>query len=610
VLWSAPPSGTLTGRYLSFGLGGDGSVIGAADTSYTPAAVSLQRFDAASGAALGTIALAPEASGVLEMDETADTQQLTEVAFVPRQTTVQLQLRAVARADGHTLWERSDDSLNAIVPPESAALTHTADAVAVTVGNIQSASLFNSVWAGAFDAATGARRWQRYFYNDGAFTQGNTYPTHAQPPVADSAGNVFVSYGMGKDCSGYVCSHLVVAKLNASDGSIAWQRDDAAGDPSAPHRIFALGDDVLVNGPFAAPYAAANLLRLSGADGSVLWSSSDAQYDYVGTVNAAVDNTLLTRDDGGWSKLDPQSGTTVWHNAYTSTCGIGWIKVLPNGDQIGAGYVGAWNGSEQPCVSRLPSTASAVSQSWTLDAPDSAMRSFVSSAFLDDAGKYWLLVRRIRIGGHLILDSLAEFDPDSGTSLGEQSLGWSDWRDASAPLTMAYPLEAPHADRLLALTWNQAPPAAATNGAALYDTTVLAQGDIAIAAQFDRSVAAAGQLANFHVVATYQGDVAVSGVQIEIDSPWGTHAVGLACATVKATNCSYDQNDSVVHAVVDMQPGASVDISGAFPALASPTGVQLSAVVSGPIGLRETTMSNNLAHAPIASDQVFADGFE
>jgi outer membrane protein assembly factor BamB len=598
VLWSVPTS-TLDdagnpATFFAYGKMSDGSILGVAHADfYSPALPVLQRYDAATGAALDRLSIPATPQGVLTWDSVADALRVVSAGAHATPNGLEVRVRAVSRSDGHTLWETSDGSLRAIVPVYTGYAAQNGGTVAVLAVN------GNDAWLAAYDAATGAKRWDRNYYNS------NQYSFVSGRPIVDDVGDVVVSVGDMVTCPGpfgpVYCSRDVVIKLDGISGSELWRRDEG----SATLSLFALGSDVLVSGSFVAPYQSATLLKVSGSDGSVAWSSTQA--DYVQDAHPAPDGNLLVTGFGTWSKIDTSTGALLWSNS-TGSCGLGEFRVLPNGDLIAGaalGYLGSGPLHADVCL--LPGSAGAIAQNWTLDA-DPTLRSVALDSALDTHGQLWMRVARS--SGAMGMTSLAHFDPASGTLVGEQALYAYNNFDPLTPTLGPILLDAPDSDRLLALTYANAPPAARTTGVALYDTTVAAHGDIVLHASTDHNAVAPGDAITFHVTLAYQGDSAVSGARIVVALPWYTHATGIACAALSASNCATDTSDSVLRATVDLMPGAQVDVSGKFFAVDNYKAGTLRALAQGPVGLREPTLANNFAFSTVVLDHVFANGFE
>src|SRR6185312_11607024 len=145
---------------------------------------------------------------------------------------------------------------------------------------------------------------------------------------------------------------------------------------------------------------------------------------------------------------------------------------------------------------------------------------------------------------------------------------------------------------------------------AMEDLTASAHGDLSLSVHTDNSFAAPGQLLGFHATVSYAGDVPITGVEVIVGSPWKTRAQGITCAAFSASNCSTREKGASLYVSFDIAPGGQVDIAGKFPALDARYGGTLIALAVGPTALVEQDMVNNFGRAAIASETIFASGFE
>ena len=606
VRWSIPAA-TVDGagnsaNYFAFGVTGDGSILGVAAALSSPAPVVLQRFDPQTGTALERFSLPQSPQGVNVSKTVADTQRVVSVTNLSSPNGAQVRVRAVAVDDGRNLWETTDES-PAGEAASSAWLVLAGDAVVVgTVTN-------SRVWIAAYDAATGVKRWDQFFI--GPYLP--QAPAYMASLLADAAGNPIVSITLGADCppgqTSPPCSQLTIGKLDRTDGHVLWRRDDLLPYYSYPRDLFLSGDHLLVNHPFAAPDQSTVLMDVSSTDGSVLWRSADSRYAGVEQAVTAADGNLLLSNVGNWGEVDPQSGATVWNNSNTTDCVYYGSVALPNGDIAASGYSGMYGLNKKPCVVVLPHRPGATAATWTLDPPDSISHGQAYFVQADAAGQLWVPIARYFSPVRVV--TLAQFDPTRGALVGEQALWAESYDDPLRPWLDTMVIQAPSTDhRLIAPTLSNAPPGAATMGVAMEDVEASAHGDLSLAVHTDRGFAAPGQLLGFHATVSYDGDAPITGVGVIVVSPWKTRAQGITCAAFSADNCTTREKGADLYVSFDIAPGGQVDISGKFPALDARYGETLVALAVGPTALVESDMANNFSDAQVASETIFANGFE
>ena len=577
---------------------------------------------------LATVPIAAGSRSV-ETDNTllADAATLVDIAMDSGTTgQASVHLRTVDRDNGSTLWQAD------LAPPGFAAplywpiegLAAAGGTLAVTLGTGEADQTYpnQGIWVYALEPATGAVRWSKYLYLIG---DPNNYQlgTLATDPLVDAQGNVIVSYKTVMDeyhsfpsPSEHVQSSVV--KLSAADGSIVWQHDEVFPSFLGPGYqiynappIYLLGTDVLVTGDFATPNDSDTVIKLSGADGSVLWRStvfSDAQVVYVGDIRISDDGNPIVYGSG-WAKLNAQTGATLWTNTSTLTChnqcvNGGGSVMLPNGDMLSGG-----ENYSRPEFVLLPGHANATPTSWVFDLQDTHLRQgWIYTVNRDSSGGIWArLQRNYRYYNQRII-YLVHFDPASGTLLTQQAL-YSNDNDPLLTWVSPLPLAAPEDDRLLATVYSNAPPAPTTSGTALIDTTIRANGDLSLAFSADRNWAKPGDAVAFHLTVDYSGDAPISGARLIADFPWLGKASRVVCSTHSASNCVLDQRAGTLLASFDMQPGGRIDVTGSIVAVGGGSTAPLSGLVVGPTALNELNPTNNSSWVTVESS-IFRDGFE
>ena len=472
------------------------------------------------------------------------------------------------------------------------------------------------VWIGAYELATGNARWTALLEQiDSTRIQD---ATDAYDPQADADGNVILAYSAYYTLEQappfspqfqYVKS---VVKLSAADGSVLWRHDESqdvngVGTPYAP-AAFVVGNDVYLAGPFAAPYDQNSVIKLSGADGSVQWASSIFANAYVVEVHAGPPGSVIVRGPGR-AALDAQTGAVLWSAADSLTCtgqctSGGGEVVLPSGDA----YFATQNASRAEII-LSPADANASAQEFRFDASDTKLRTSYAYTLNRAAdGTLWTAIFRKYIGAQRAL-YLAQFDPVTHTLLRQQALDLA----GNSPLfdhASAVPLAAPQNEWLPVETFGVHPPQQpATLGAASIDTHVTSTGNLSVHLATDKSVAGIGAPVNFHLHVDYSGDNPIAGARLVADFPWTGHATSQTCTTQSASNCALDTRSDSVMARFDLQPGGSIDITGQLLTSDGTDGGRLSAVVIGPVGLNEQDPSDNAAQV-IVNQSLFANGFE
>ncbi len=605
IVWSVNMPGTDTfGNGLSLLAVGpvqSGNVLAVLKPLSPSAPPVLQPVSFASGQLLAQIAVPAAPQGISATSALDPSGDLVSAALAPTPVGAQLRVRRLAGSTGATLWETVDTHDRFFLDPQAYTGIGIGDntiAVAVSVNVL------------LFDSATGGIRWTRDTFQ---LDQGYTY---ASDPLRDDGGNVYVAYGASwNNCTYYglnsPCGRQFVVKLAAADGSTLWTFDNwnSGEDQVFPLAVARIGSDLLVGGPFNGSYAGATLLRLSGADGSVVWSSTVPSFsqNFVGQIYPTASGDV-TITGSGWAKIDGATGKVLWANPPASdncrqTCYAYDSTLLPNDDVLAVG-----EGNFRPSVVLLPSASGAAARFMYLDPNDPNLRSIALQVQRDQMDGLWLKLLRLYHHGSASLTVLGKFDPVSGTLLSQQVIDAGDYSPIT-PSLRPFLLGAPENNRLPVQTSAMHAPAPTTNGAALLDTSVTANGDLVLQATADKPTISAGQVLTFHFIATYTGDAPIAGAHLLADLPWPGHATALSCAVQGASNCVLDARSDTVRATFDMQPGGRVDVSGQIVATSGTGTPMLQGVVYGPTGLNEPNTINNFGYR-FLNDIIFANGFQ
>ena len=572
----------------------------------------LQRVAFDSGQPAAQITVPSAAQGMLGASIQEDVDHVVGAAIDLSADTLGLRVRRLSAVDGSLLWERNEpvDPFFSSQPSFPGAVV-AGDAVAAAYvqnrgapGQTNNASL---VWVGLYDRTTGNQRWGVALPD--LYQESTTIPA----PAADADGNIVIAVGAfmsGCDTGQQLCPHQLIYKLSAIDGSVLWRTDNQPiGVIQALPQSFAVqGTDMLVSGPFTGDLAGSSLVRRSGADGSVLWTS-----EAVGPYGASI----YPVDDGnvevvgvGWAKLDAATGNTLWAFPTpdlhcSADCSAGNAVVLPGGDILSGGLDGP-----QAWLVRLRGDGSGIADTWHLGSGTEDVRSFISKIETDPQGRVWLRLRSGFAETANRIAFLGQFDIETGTLLSQQAFDTFE-SDPLSKALLADLIGPPSDNRLLLATQALRSPLPATTGNAAIDTTIRANGDLSIQMMLDRTHVVAGDRITFHLVVDYAGDAPITGANLFARLPWPSGLAGLSCSTQAASNCVVDGTSGNVRVSFDMLPGGEVDITGQLEVLGSDADLQPTpyGFVRGPTELNETSTLNNFATAPIAQS-LFFDGFE
>jgi len=607
-LWQAalPPANqdgsNLT--YINSGFLSDGSAMFGGYAYGTSGRPFLVRADGASGQLLGSPLILPSSQSPLSSSVRVDPNTIARAAATVTLDGADLRVRAVDADSGATRW-------NALEPLDFYAGLNQAIGVAGG-GSVIAVTMAGEGggWVGAFDKTYGFKQWHKQLYLN---FNGGYQGFAVADPLVDASGNVFVSYGAPILCpfplsmNYSICKQLTVLKVGP-DGTTVWQRDDVFGYFSGG-QIFAgsitlAGNDVVVNSDFTAPYGADSLLKLSGADGSVLWGSPIYRQNgnQVSGVFVEPDDGNLIVTGTGWSKLDSATGAVLWSNACEQFCFSYDALVLDDGSLLSAAQ-----DQQRMLLMYLPATAGATAVTWRPDQADTrATTSLAMTPFRDSSGNVWLRTVK-RYGKSDGVFYLSRFDMQSGTLASQQAMTIYG-KDPLTSYLSPFLLAAPEGGRLPVWFDANQTPAPFTWGDAMLDSSITATGNLGVQVFSDHPFAVPGDVITFHVVASYNGSAAITGARVLFDFSWPGHATSLVCAKQAASNCVIDARGGAMTATFDIQSGGHVDISGQLRVGAS-SNPQLHALIAGPIGLDELDTSDN-GMSLLIDQSIFKNGFE
>jgi hypothetical protein len=615
------PAQNAAGHGLQyFALGGlaDGAFTVVGLTGSIPNPPSIERVALADGSLVGSVVVPRAAQGPYATSIASGTDHVAGVQAAWTTELPQVRVRRLETEGGAMTWTQDqilDLGLDLFdTPPEfvSPDVAEAGDAIAAAATAYSAATYNNpgtgAVWLGLYDAANGTPRWQSVLHD---IDQGET---HGSTPVADAAGNVYVSEGIATPCApptNQWCGRRRIYKLSHADGSVAWHSDsgvvynDSSGRVDPPTLAIA-GTDVLAFGPLDG---SATLVARSVDSGALRWMSevmSPAVYD----VFPMADGILATGRDA-WAKVDAATGATLWSFAsYEPACNAFCYPyyggtLLPNGNLLVSG-----EGDYKPLVSELTTDGSGTYRTWRLGPNRADVRSTATQVLRDSAGQVWLRVQRGVLSGSGAIVVLAKFDPATGT-LASQQVVSGKGSDPLEPVLDGGWLGAPESDRLVISSTDVSPPLPTMSGNVAIDTAVTAHGDIAISLDVDHASTSTSQTIAFHARMTYSGDVPVAGAHLNVYLPWGSGVRNPLCLPTNATDCTLDTRGGHLRSIVDLSPGAVVDLTGAVLVVdanfdETPT---LGAIGWGPIGLNEPDTLNNVARQVVVQG-LFADGFD
>lgn len=527
----------------------------------------------------------------------------------------EIRLRRLDGVTGATLWETAqplDGFSTPAIPTIASGNGTIVVAVAENQGVYNDPNSHGFTWVGVFDDQTGNLRWQRSLQDQG---QESAY----QPDpavVLDAQGNIYLSYGANVSCATYqdpscTDSEQVLMKLAAADGSTLWRFDDVGIGGSlfqAPLNFILSGTDVVVSGPFSGTLASHDAVDLSGANGSLIWTSDAFGGNGQGDFFASLDGSLIGLGSNSWVRADAGTGSVIWANSRVPAppCSVDCViydqLIAPNGDIFRVGEA-----QFMPIIDYMPGVQNGIEKFWLLNSIYPMLRSIVDRVDADASGRIWIQLNRFIHHGAWGINFLAQLDPSTGSLLSQQAITGFEHFPFPERIDSAF-LTAPEDDRLPVYTFDVGPPESSTPGMALIDTTVTATGNLSIHVTTDHAVAHPGDTVGFHIVAAYSGSAPIVGAHVIADLSGLGIPYGLTCATQAATNCALDSSLDQVTASFDIQPGGQIEISGQVSVSQAPGNLMLPAIVYGPTGLSEQDTLDNFATLSM-TDEIFANGF-
>jgi len=635
VVWTAPiPESTPGKSYMwtsSSALGPLGTdkiaIAGRVVDGWDLGEAHIALFDAASGMALSVFPAPLVPRSVTAATTLDDAKRIVGVTFPLSNSAPLVRLR---RLDG--LAGSPDlDIAEAIGLLPGYLYFYASPQIAAGQGSIATAIPFHaqgSDFEGAsrialYDSATGVRRWAAMPHAH--LQQANSAPS---TPIFDSAGNVFVSVGSKIYCTPYPyttgCGDLSLYKLAAADGALLWRNSRMLSEvpyyesqPSPPLFTLINDDAVLAEDAKSAAEGLA-VTRLSGTDGAVVWNVSIPGVPYVAGVEAVSDGNLYVHGRGNsvggisyvLTKLDFATGAILWSTAYFPTECVPYCQELaslklPNDDVVVAGEV---RGTRMPWLLRFRGDGSGAS-SWAPIAGLPPYRARLLDLIYDPVhGLRAISTHYVRGTGHG-LHALFSVDPDHGILGDVQVLNGI----SADPLADVLYFDSPAVssnDSLIVTTDGNVNGSPYTRGAALFDTTVAAHGDLAVSVTAPARVFP-GEITPFRIVADFSGTSPVDDVKLLATMPWPQGILDHTCTTQAATNCTIDDTSGNLKVRFDAAPGAHVEVAGHMRAMQADesTPIAIAATVFGPTSLAEPDIGNNLARALIATS-LFVAGFE
>lgn len=580
-----------------------------------------QPVDFASGALLPELVSPFMDYGAIGMSA-ADGNDAFDVAQGATENVDPIRLRRTDVNTGAVTWENTDT----VLPTPFADLGYRQDfrgaMLAVSTDAVATATTWSRPGAVSFgsfelgqvsvhERATGAQRWNVIL---GDAAQGMT---DISSPAFDSAGNVFVTMRAYRACGlvGEYCGFLALYKLAADTGSIVWQLDSGDFSPvtppfpqtfTIPFEVF--NDDIIISDRF--PGASHALARLSGVDGSRVWSTNVFSGNSSGLYFYRQDsNHIIATAQPQSARVDLATGATLWTASFVEpacqqTCYQYAQLVLANGDLISVG-----EGNSKPSIFREHNDGSGTLESWTLEPNDPQLRSLVHSVGAAPSGSVKLVMSRIDRKTPGAISLLAGFDPVTGNLTSQQVITLRPMDATSTSLgkdLLAFPTE----DRMIFRARDLGETRAYSNGSGLLDTTITAHGDFTLGITADTNPAQIGQVVGFQIVVSYTGDLPVSGAVLNAGTVTRQGGLSnLSCSMQSASNCVLDDRSGNVHASFDIQPGGSIEIDGQMRIVDDLDDDYFGGVVAGPTNLSEPDTVNNFARVQIERS-LFTDSFD
>ena len=627
VTWSVSGGGV---RWFAFGELASGALQGLAqlhDPGPGASPAALHVIDSASGAVTQSMALPPIPQGFTVADTLAGADVISS-GVSQQEDFPRFHLRRVDGATGATTWEREEPidefgtGLHFVLPRASVVARD-----ARIVASMAISGEFNC------DAAGGWARITSYRVVDGgrewvaALRDTDQRCTRVSPPALDADGNVFLSVASLVPCEDGTlmgCQRRTLYKLAAADGSIAWRVDeefDAGGGGFVlmPSPLYVFGADVVVPGAFIGPPA--SMRRHAGADGSVLWSSTEfaASIGFNAPEIEVLDEHRLVLHEPAsipgnfrWAALDTDDGSTLWSSEAPAfpagctpspSCTLGFggeSRLLPDGNLLDP-----YQQDYAPWFARWHYDGSGQIDHW-LAAPGSPITSSAIAWLSPDTTHATLLRRHRGTGGSIQL--LAGIDASNDLLQAERALygyhlGLLEYHAFRRPLSL------PTVDRLLATTHRVLPSQPVAHGVTLLDTSITASGNLSIDASLETNRMGPGDSIGFEVNVGYEGDAPVEGAALQLRLPWAGGVRDATCETFGAASCALDLSAGQVNATIDTAAGGGATVRGVVDVLVAEEALAVTAMVTGPVGLAEADTLDNFDRIEIRQS-LFRNGFD
>lgn len=591
--------------WISFGGLANNKITGVARAYgvYKTSPPFIQPLDYSSGNLLARSAVLSAAQGVYGFYQVSGSH-LFSAAQIVNSTGPELRVRSLDATTGATQWETIDTiplENQSFAPRPNPELAVGSDVVAVvsTLTRYNSQGPDESAFQVAlYDRSTGNKLWSVPIY------ELSQTGTNSIGPEIDADGNVYYEVNVRVPCGSSACDRTRLYKFSRLDGSVLWT-DDQAGNWLRTYKLF--GNDIVRAGSING--SGKTLVRLSGVDGSELWSSNlfaaDGPYFDFEPIDGQY---VIFSSSLNHSKIDVNTGLPVWTAANvpfncTNICYTNDILTFPNGAQLSVGSDGPL-----PLVRHYHNDGSGIVDQWDL-APNSSILSSIGLRVLSTpSGDVKMTVRRFLRSTSISLSFIATFDPSTGTILDQQIMGVrpiDGGTESHYRGMIAWPAD----DFALANDESSAPPAPATTGAAFVDMTIAQHGDLSTSLSVDDSVATAGQAVGFHMTVNYSGDLPITAAHLLGYLPWQSGVSALTCSTINASNCVVDSRFGGLDVTFDVQPGGSVTVGGVVHALAGEETNYFGVGTYGPNSLSEPNTINNFARTTLI-ESLFRNGFD
>lgn len=164
-------------------------------------------------------------------------------------------------------------------------------------------------------------------------------------------------------------------------------------------------------------------------------------------------------------------------------------------------------------------------------------------------------------------------------------------------------------DNILGGYLRQDPTLPTTTGIGLFDTSVVAHGDLVASANVDDNHAVIGGSLGFGLTVNYAGDLPLSGAHLIASLPEHGSSSALVCSVAGAGNCVVEDRFGGIDARFDIQPGGWITITGQLHGLAGDETSWLGLGTYGPTSLSEPDTVNNFVRSTVVQS-LFKSGFD